>query len=144
MMADRSARGRLPLRGADLVLMAMHNRWKRAGISSNAMLIVDSDGPVEPDRVRRALGRFVERCPWPAARLARPFPWGKLRWVAGADASRGAPPVRHASVGSGAEIDGALETELNASIDPRRDRRCARWSSTIGRRAAARREGPSS
>ncbi len=78
MMADRLARGRLPLRGADLVLMAMHDRWKRAGISSNAMLIVDSDGPVEPDRVRRALGRFVERCPWPAARLARPFPWASF------------------------------------------------------------------
>lgn len=121
MMADRSARGRLPLRGADLVLMAMHDRWKRAGISSNAMLVVDSDGPVEPDRVRGALLRFIERCPWPAARLARPFPWGTLRWVAGAPASRAAPSVRYSRVGSRAEIERALETELNSDIDPRRE-----------------------
>jgi hypothetical protein len=53
---------RLPLRGADLVLMAHHPRWKGVELG-------------------------LDVCPWPAARLRRPFPWGKLHWTAGARAS---------------------------------------------------------
>lgn len=74
---------RLPLRGADLVLTAMHSRWTRAGASSNAILAVRCDARLDPERLRRALDRFLDVCPWPAARLRRPFPWGALHWAAG-------------------------------------------------------------
>jgi len=117
-MSARSDRRRLALRGADLVLMAMHHRWKRAGISENALLVVETNLPVEPDRVRRALARFALQCPWVSARLARPFPWGKLAWTRGGTA---APPVHHERVDSRAAFDRAIEHELNASIDPARE-----------------------
>jgi hypothetical protein len=108
---------RLALRGADLVLLAMHHRWRRAGISSNALLVVETDRPVEPDRVRRALERFAVECPWISARLARPFPWGKLAWR---PAAFPAPAVTQQRVASDAAIADAVEDELNAAIDPRR------------------------
>ena len=117
-MSTRPDHGRLPLRGADLVLMAMHHGWRRAGISSNALLVVETDLAVEPDRVRRALARFVEPCPWVSARLARPLPWGKLAWTC---AGAAAPPVHGERVDSRAALDRAIDRELNASIDPRRE-----------------------
>ena len=49
-----------------------------AGASHNALLVLHCDGPLSRDRVQRSLDRFVEVCPWPAARLRRPFPWGTL------------------------------------------------------------------
>jgi hypothetical protein len=118
VMSTRADRRRLPLRGADLVLMAMHHRWKRAGISENALLVVETDTAVEPERVRRALARFVEECPWVAARLARPLPWGKLAWTR---AGTAAPPVHHERVQSRVAFDRAIGRELNAGIDPRRE-----------------------
>src|SRR5262245_9878105 len=84
---------RLPLRGADLVLMARHPLWKGIGLSSNTSLVVECDGPIAPERVERALDRFLDVCPWPAARLRRPFPWGKLHWAAGDCAELTPPPV---------------------------------------------------
>src|SRR5881396_3107829 len=112
---------RLPLRGADLVLMARHPLWKGVGLSSNTSLVVECDGAITPERVERALDRFLDVCPWPAARLRRPFPWGKLHWAAGPRATLVPPPVRHRSVASRDELHAALETELNSAIDPRRD-----------------------
>jgi len=120
MRLRRGTRVRLPLRGADLVLMAMHQRWKRAGVSRNALLIVECDGPLDPARVRRALGAFVEICPWAAARLARPRPWGKLGWVVAPGAPRSLPPVRERSADSGDDVHRIVEHELNADLDPRR------------------------
>ena len=112
---------RAPLRGADLVLMAMHRLWKGKGVSNNTLLVVQCDGPITPERVRRALDRFLDFCPWPAARVRRPFPWGELHWAAGPRAALAPPPLRHRSVASDEELHEALEAELNAAIDPRRD-----------------------
>jgi hypothetical protein len=112
---------RLPLRGADLVLLAMHALWNGAAVSNNTLLVVQCDGPIAPERIRRALDRLLDLCPWPAARLRRPFPWGKLHWAAGARSALVPPPVRHHSVASHAELHAKLEAELNSAIDPRRD-----------------------
>src|SRR3989454_5496287 len=112
---------RLPLRGADLVLMAMQRLWTDATVSNNTILVVQCDGPIAVERIGRALDRLLDFYPWPAARLRRPFPWGKLHWAAGPRATLVPPPVRHRSVASGDELHAALETELNSAIDPRRD-----------------------
>jgi len=112
---------RLPLRGADLVLVAMQSLWRREAVSNNTLMVVQCDGPLDPARIRRAVDRFLEFCPWPAARLRRPFPWGQLHW---ADRRRAVPdslPLRRDCVGSPAELHAALETELNTAIDPRRE-----------------------
>jgi hypothetical protein len=112
---------RLPLRGADLVLIAMQWLWKGTPVSNNTLLVVEFDGTIAPERVRRALDRFLYLCPWPAARLRRPFPWGKLHWAVGPRAALVPPPVRHRVVATHEEIQEALEREINSQIDPRRD-----------------------
>lgn len=112
---------RLPLRGADLVLVAMQALWKHARVSNNTLMVVQCDGPPEPARVTRALERFLDFCPWPAARLRRPFPWGQLHWAARERAALAPPPVRHASVSSPEALHAELESELNRAIDPWRE-----------------------
>jgi len=112
---------RLPLRGADLVLLAMPALHKRARISNNALLAVDCDGPVDAGRLRRALDRFLDVCPWPAARLRRSFPWGRLHWAAGRRERLIPPPIRRATAHSHEALHAELEAELNAAIDARRD-----------------------
>jgi hypothetical protein len=98
----------------------MHARWKRAGASNNAILVVRCDGPLDPDRLRGTLDRFLDVCPWPAARLRRPFPWGALHWAAGRRSALTAPPVRYRAVAGEDELHPLLEAELNATIDPHR------------------------
>ena len=44
---------RLPLRGADLVLMAMQALWRHGEVSNNALLVVECDGPLPVARVAR-------------------------------------------------------------------------------------------
>jgi hypothetical protein len=112
---------RLALRGADLVLMASHPRWKGVGLSHNTVLVIECDGPIASDRVTRALDRLLDVCPWPAARLRRPFPWGKLHWSAGPRQTLGRPPVRHAILGGRGQLEQALEMELNTPIEPRHE-----------------------
>ena len=112
---------RLPLRGADLVLLAHHPRWKGVGRGHNTMLVVECDGPIESDRIARAWDRFLDVCPWPAARLRRPFPWGKLHWAAGARASLARPAVRRTTIAARAELQRELQTELNLAVEPRRE-----------------------
>ena len=112
---------RLPLRGADLVLVAMQALWKREGVSNNTLMVVQCDGPLEPERIMRALERFLDVCPWPAARLGRPFPWGALHWVARERGALATPPVRHCRLSSPEALHAELEAELNAAIDPRRE-----------------------
>ena len=112
---------RLPLRGADLVLLGMQALWADAGVSNNALLAVQCDGRIDPERIRRALERLLDVCPWPSARLRRPFPWGKLHWAAGPRSVLQAPPVRYRLVASLHDVHAALEAELNAPIDPRRE-----------------------
>lgn len=112
---------RLPLRGADLVLMARHPRWKGVGLSNNTLLVVECDGPLASERITRALDRFLDVCPWPAARLRRPFPWGKLHWVAGPRETLTCPPVRRAAVATREQLERELVTELNGRIEPRRE-----------------------
>ncbi|PYN84397.1 MAG: hypothetical protein DMD87_27510 [Candidatus Rokuibacteriota bacterium] len=112
---------RLPLRGADLVLVAMQALWKREGVSNNTLMVVQCDGPLDPERIRRALDRFLDVCPWPSARLRRRRPWGQLHWAAGARAALAIPPVRHQRLGSPEALHAELEAELNHAIDPRRE-----------------------
>lgn len=111
---------RLPLRGADLVLVGMQSLWGAAEPSHNTILVVECDGPLDPGRIRRALDRFLDFCPWPAARLRRPFPWGRLSWVAGARDTLAVPPVSCRSARAPAELHRLLEHELNTAIDPKR------------------------
>lgn len=117
----RARARRLPLRGADLVLMAMHARWRSARLSNNALLVVECDGPVAADRLQVVLDRVLDVVPWPAARLRRPFPWGRLHWAAGRRAAHSRPPVRHLAVATRDDLHPELEAELNAAIDPRRE-----------------------
>jgi len=112
---------RLPLRGADLVLLAHHPRWKGVGRNHNTMLVVECDGPIESDRIARAWDRFLDVCPWPAARLRRPFPWGKLHWAAGARAELARPAVRRTRITARGELQRELATELNLAVEPRRE-----------------------
>ena len=79
------------------------------------------DGPVDADRVRRSLDRFLQFCPWPAARLRRPFPWGKLHRAAGPAAFPAPPPVRSQAVATAADLRQAIDAEINTAIDPRRE-----------------------
>ncbi|HEY7140182.1 MAG TPA: hypothetical protein VIE44_08805 [Methylomirabilota bacterium] len=101
--------------------MAMHARGGSSGPSNNALLVVECDGPIDPGRVRRALDRFLDVCPWPGARLRRPFPWGRLHWAAGPRERLTSPPVRHAVVATPEALRCALTAELNAPVDPARD-----------------------
>ena len=111
----------MPLRGADLVLLAHHPRWKGVGLGHNTVLVVECDGTIESDRVVRAWDRFLDVCPWPAARLRRPFPWGKLHWAAGARESLARPAVRRATITARGALHRELTTELNRAVDPRRE-----------------------
>lgn len=99
--------------------MAMHSAWK--GASNNTTLVVELDGPVDPERVRVALERLLDTCPWPASRLRRPFPWGRLHWIAGPRATLARPSVDHRTAATDADVQRLLETDLNAAIDPRRE-----------------------
>ena len=89
--------------------------------SSNALLVVHCDEAIDPVRLGRSLDRFTEVCPWPAARLRRPFPWGKLHWSAGPAATRARPPVRRQTIATTADLRRAIDTEINTAIDPRRE-----------------------
>jgi hypothetical protein len=112
---------RLPLRGADLVLLAGLRPWKGVRPNPNTLLVVECDGPVPPERIARALDRLLDLCPWPAARLRRPLPWGKLYWVAGARATLSRPLVRRRVLAAQEHLEPALGTELNTAIDARRE-----------------------
>lgn len=99
----------------------MHSRWKGAGSSNNAILVVPCEGPVDPQPLRRSLERFLDVCPWPAARLRRPFPWGKLHWAARPRPMLAPPPVRRAPAATPEVLQAIVEGELNRTIDPRRE-----------------------
>jgi hypothetical protein len=98
--------------------MGLHARGSR---SNNALLVVELDGPIDPERVGRALDRFLDVCPWPSARLRRPFPWGRLHWAAGSREILVRPPVRRRVVATAAELHRALTGELGTPIDPERE-----------------------
>jgi hypothetical protein len=112
---------RLPLRGADLVQLATPPRWKSTARSHNTCLVIECDGAIDAARVGLALDRFLDICPWPAARLRRPFPWGALHWAAGRRDELVRPPVEPISIAARHEIARALMTELNDGIDPERE-----------------------
>jgi hypothetical protein len=103
------------------VLLARHPRWKGVGLGHNTLLVVECDGRIDGDRVGRAWDRFLDVCPWPAARLRRPFPWGKLHWTAGARESLASPTLRRATIASRAALSRELDAELNRAIEPRRE-----------------------
>lgn len=112
---------RLPLRGADLVLMARHPRWKGTGLNNNTLLAIELDGPVASERITRALDRLLDVCPWPAARLRRPFPWGRLHWAAGPRETLRRPLVRKAVLTAKDQLEPMLLAELNTHVEPRRE-----------------------
>lgn len=112
---------RLPLRGADLVLLAHHPRWKGVGLGHNTLLVVECDGRIDSDRIARAWDRFLDVCPWPAARLRRPFPWGKLHWAAGPRETLERPPLRRVTITAREELPRELTAELNLAVEPRRE-----------------------
>ena len=99
----------------------MQALWKREGVSNNTLMVVQCEGPLDPERIQRAIERFLDVCPWPAARLSRPFPWGALHWAAREREALVRPPVRHRRLGSPEALHAELETELNTAIDPRRE-----------------------
>lgn len=98
----------------------MHRLWPDARLSNNTILVVECDAPVEAGRVRRAIDGFLDVCPWPAARLRRAFPWGKLHWAVGRRGVLVPPPVREIPEPL-AGRHAFLEAELQDAIDPRRD-----------------------
>ena len=111
---------RLPLRGADLVILGLDAECGggREGCH-NGVVALECHGPLSADRLAEALARFLEHCPWPAARLARPFPWGALSWTV--PRGRLEPPhVRRLTVPSldAETLVRLAEDELNDRIDP--------------------------
>ena len=103
------------------MLLARPPRWKGDLPSHNTLLAIECDGPVSTERITRALDRFLDICPWPAARLRRPFPWGELHWAAGARETLKRPPVQRAVLAGREHLERVLATELNTPIDPRRE-----------------------
>jgi hypothetical protein len=101
--------------------MALGSGGQGGASSNNALLVVHCDGPLAPERVTRSLDRLLDVCPWPAARLRRPFPWGKLHWAAGRRPALAPPPVRRGAVATPEAFHRAVGAELNAAIDPRRE-----------------------
>ena len=101
--------------------MGMHWPWRHVGASNNTVLVVECDGPLDPQRLRAALERFLDACPWLASRLRRPFPWGALHWVAGPREALTVPRVSHRAVTSAEGLQRVVEAELNAALDPRRE-----------------------
>ncbi len=92
--------------------------WRGHPLSNNVLLAVECDGPIPFERVRRAVDRFTEICPWINGRLRRSVPWGKLHWDLRPRARAAALPVRRLSLGSEKAFHDELEAELNEAIDP--------------------------
>lgn len=99
----------------------MHARWRKIAPTNNTLLVVECDGPIDADRLRLAMHRLLAVCPWPASRLQRALPWGRLHWVARDGATLAPPPIRHRCAASPEAVHRELEDELNAAIDPRRE-----------------------
>lgn len=108
-----------PLRGVDLILLALDSEQGkgRAGCN-NAVLAVELEGPVGVPRLEAAVARFVEHCPWPSARLRRPFPWGRLQWAIRGEVTP--PPVERRTVDrlEPADVLRLVEVEMDERIDP--------------------------
>jgi hypothetical protein len=91
------------------------------GLGHNTLLIVECEGLLDADRIARAWDRLLDVCPWPAARLRRPFPWGKLHWAAGARETLACPPLRRVTISARGELQRELLDELNGAVEPRRE-----------------------
>jgi hypothetical protein len=91
-----------------------------AGTTPNASLVVECDGVIDTARVAGALGRFLTMCPWLAARLRRPFPWGMLQWRIPRVLEP--PPIRSETIALGdtAALRAQIEAELNIPFVPAR------------------------
>ena len=89
--------------------------------SNNALIVVHCDGPLVPERITRSLERLLDVCPWPAARLRRRFPWGKLHWAAGRRTALAPPPVSLRVLAAQEELHQVIDAELNTAIDPSRE-----------------------
>ena len=113
-----SAVRRFPLSGADLVLVGMSEVANAP--ANNALIVVECAHVIAPERLRGALERFLDACPWPAARLERSFPWGALHWVAAPRPGLVAPTVHHRRAPRAA-MKALIESELGTPIDPTRE-----------------------
>jgi hypothetical protein len=108
----------IDLLGPDVILLAMETRAMGRMASSNAILVIELDAPLDAARVRSALERFLPHCPWLGGRLERPFPWGKLRWRVPSDGPT-MPSVTSKTLAAG-ELTTFVDQELETPIDPRR------------------------
>jgi hypothetical protein len=98
-----------PLVGPDVLLIAY------AGTrANNAIFVVECEGSLDAAQVEAQCRELAAIAPFTGARVERPFPWGRLRWVVGE------PDVRVVSrcLEPGASIGRIAEDELNAAIDP--------------------------
>ena len=112
----------LALRGTDVVVLAMDAGARPAARTTpNASLVVECDGVIDAGRVAGALGRFLAACPWLAARLRRPFPWGMLHWRVPPVVAP--PPIRveRIAAGDAAALRSLIEADLNAPFVPARE-----------------------
>ena len=101
--------------------MALGSMGLGGASSNNAVLVVHCDGPLDPERVQRSLDRLLGFCPWPAARLRRRLPWGKLHWAARHRHALGSQSVRRCAVATPQALHEAVDAELNRAIDPTRE-----------------------
>ena len=94
-----------PLVGPDVLLIA------HAGTRpNNAVFVVECEGSLDATQVGRLAGELAAIAPFIGARVQRPFPWGRLRWVVDE------PEVRVISrrLQQGTSIDHLAEEALNA------------------------------
>lgn len=103
----------MTLLGPDVLLLAMGGTRP-----NNAVLVLECGGSLDVDRVARAVEALRPLAPFMASRLERPFPWGRLRWVA---LDGAAPAVTRRRLAAGESLEDVVDVLLNERIDPRRD-----------------------
>ncbi|HXJ34754.1 MAG TPA: hypothetical protein VMS22_12040 [Candidatus Eisenbacteria bacterium] len=103
------ARCTLTLLGTDVLLLGLAR-----GRPNNAVLVVECEGRLDSDALEAAVRAVAPIAPFMTGRIERPFPWGRLRWVAG----DGAPPVERRQVADERALEALVDELLGAPIDP--------------------------
>ncbi len=103
------ARRTLTLLGTDVLLLGLAR-----GRPNNAVLVVECEGRLDPNGLEAAVRAVTPIVPFVTARVERPLPWGRLRWVADA----GTPPVERREVADEPALEALVDEVLGAPIDP--------------------------